>query len=85
MGMNLGESLKKLPGPILITGHTGFKGTWATLLMEKIGLEVVGFSLEPEQNSLYTKLNRKNKIPEIFSDIRNFESINKAYAALLKI
>jgi len=78
MGMNLGESLKKLPGPILITGHTGFKGTWATLLMEKIGLEVVGFSLEPEQNSLYTKLNRKNKIPEIFSDIRNFESVNKA-------
>jgi CDP-glucose 4,6-dehydratase len=77
MLMSLGKSLKKLAGPVLITGHTGFKGTWATLLMESIGLEVVGFSLEPEKESLYTKLNRKSSIPEIFGDIRNFDSINK--------
>ena len=30
---------------ILVTGHTGFKGTWLTLLLERLGYEVSGLSL----------------------------------------
>ena len=37
--------IRSINGPILITGHTGFKGTWMTLLLEHLGLEVVGLSL----------------------------------------
>ena len=33
---------------VLITGHTGFKGSWLTRILENAGAEVVGYSLEPE-------------------------------------
>jgi CDP-glucose 4,6-dehydratase len=33
---------------VLLTGHTGFKGAWATLLLRALGAEVCGFALPPE-------------------------------------
>ena len=41
------KKLYSLNGPILITGHTGFKGQWLTFLLEELGLKVVGISKEP--------------------------------------
>jgi CDP-glucose 4,6-dehydratase len=58
-------------GRVLITGHTGFKGTWLTLLLQKIGIEVVGFSLPPLEDSLYSRLNLSGSIGEYFGDIRD--------------
>ena len=75
MNSNFGESLRRLPGPILVTGHTGFKGTWLTLLLEKLNVPVVGISLPPEPNSLYSLMNRENKIAEKFIDIRNLSEL----------
>jgi CDP-glucose 4,6-dehydratase len=71
MNSNFGEALRRLPGPVLVTGHTGFKGTWLTLLLERLNIPVVGISLPPEPDSLYSILDRKNKIEENFIDIRN--------------
>jgi CDP-glucose 4,6-dehydratase len=65
------DNLKKLNSPILITGHTGFKGTWLSLLLEKFGINSVGYSLEPTSDSLFERMSRSNKIDEEFSDIRN--------------
>ena len=31
----------------LVTGHTGFKGSWLTLWLNKLGAEVMGYALEP--------------------------------------
>jgi CDP-glucose 4,6-dehydratase len=59
--------------PILLTGHTGFKGTWMTLLLEAAGIEVVGLSLPPEADSLYSLLGRVSKTPDFFGDIRSAE------------
>ena len=70
------DKLVKENGPILITGHTGFKGTWMTLLLEKLGIPVVGYSLEPTESSLFKRLNRTGKITEVFGDIRNKNSLN---------
>ena len=39
---------------ILVTGHTGFKGTWLTLILNRLGAEVVGISLKPKTNSIFT-------------------------------
>ena len=50
----LGSVLRSLNGPVLVTGHTGFKGTWLTLLLESLGVDTVGFSLEAEKNSLFS-------------------------------
>jgi CDP-glucose 4,6-dehydratase len=56
---------------ILITGHTGFKGIWLTLLLERLGYEVCGISLKAETGSLYQKLNRAGIIQESILDIRD--------------
>jgi CDP-glucose 4,6-dehydratase len=66
-----------LNGPVLLTGHTGFKGTWMTLLLEELGVEVIGVSLPPEENSLFCFAERQDKIKEYFVDIRELESLEK--------
>ena len=66
-----------LDGPILITGHTGFKGTWLTLLLEKMDIEVVGYSKAPRSGSLFEKLKRQAKIDEHLGDIRDVEKFER--------
>ena len=68
--------VQALPGPVLITGHTGFKGTWATVLLEELGVEVIGFSLIPESNSLFERADRTGAIKEVFGDIRDYETLD---------
>jgi len=76
------KKLRKIGRPVLITGHTGFKGTWLTLLLESQDIEVVGISLEPDRSSLYSKLNRKGKIFEKFLDIRDFEILKSTISQI---
>jgi len=71
------DTLLKTSGPVLITGHTGFKGTWLTLLLETLGLKVCGYSLEPLPSSLFSRMNRRERIPEFFGDIRNSKNLNE--------
>ena len=79
MDFLLGKRLNELKGPILVTGHTGFKGTWLTLLLEKMGISVVGLSLPPAEGSLYTRLLRQEKIPEVYGDIRNIQTVIETF------
>jgi len=76
------QKLRNLDRPVLVTGHTGFKGTWLTLLLESQGIEVAGISLEPEPDSLYSKLERTERIHEKFIDIRDFDAVNSEIASL---
>ena len=68
--------VQSLSAPVLITGHTGFKGAWLTLLLERLGVEVVGFSLSPEKNSLFDREGRTGAIKEVFADIRDYDLLN---------
>ena len=79
MDLSLGKGLQKLSGPILITGHTGFKGAWLTLLLETLGIEIVGLSLPVNPESLYARLGREGVIPEVFGDIRNLSVVQHAF------
>jgi CDP-glucose 4,6-dehydratase len=72
-----GAILRNLPGPVLVTGHTGFKGIWLTLLLEYLGVNVVGYSLSPEQDSLYSRLNRQGQIPEAYGNILDKSNLEK--------
>lgn len=65
------EKLRSLNGPILITGHTGFKGTWLTFLLEELGIQACGLSLPAESGSMYDRLKMIGRIPERFLDIRD--------------
>lgn len=77
MDLALGKRLRQLPGPILVTGHTGFKGTWLTLLLERLGVPVVGLSLAPEGNSLFDRAGRSGSIPEAYADIRDINAVGQ--------
>jgi CDP-glucose 4,6-dehydratase len=63
----------------LITGHTGFKGSWLSLMLQMQGHTVSGISLEPVEKSLFEQA----KLHDIFEhdlriDIRNSEELKKA-------
>jgi len=62
----------------LVTGHTGFKGAWLSLILKQAGHEVSGFSLEAEPGSLFKKMEPESVFSEsIIGDVRSpkdFES-----------
>jgi CDP-glucose 4,6-dehydratase len=61
---------------ILVTGHTGFKGSWLYKILEIAGAELDGFSLPPEANAHINSLKFESRIgPDQFGDIRNFDEI----------
>ena len=76
MVSELGKGLRALDGPVLITGHTGFKGTWLTLLLEELNIPVLGYALPPKEGSLFERAQRTGKIEEEFGDIRNFKQFD---------
>ena len=80
MKLTLGKTLKGLTGPVMVSGHTGFKGAWLTLLLQQLGIEVVGYSLPPNQNSLYSTAKLKGTLPETFADIRDIEKLNNFFS-----
>ena len=77
MHIPVGQRLRELPGTLLLTGHTGFKGTWMTFLLECLEVPVVGYSLPAEKNSVFDRANRVGAIPEVFSDIRNYDALER--------
>jgi CDP-glucose 4,6-dehydratase len=63
---------------ILVTGHTGFKGSWLTLWLKKLGSDITGFSKDtPTNPSLFELSEIKNDIDSISGDLRNFNDIKK--------
>jgi CDP-glucose 4,6-dehydratase len=76
------ESQRITDRPILLTGHTGFKGAWFQRLLQALGYEVAGFSLEPKPGSLYSELQPNNAMHEQFGDIRNHSELKSFVAAI---
>ena len=66
---------------VLITGHTGFKGSWMSLCLKKLGAEVYGISLEPNTEPNHWDLLDLN-IPSYICDIRNLEKIEKLFQSI---
>lgn len=63
---------------VLVTGHTGFKGTWLTRILVNVGAEVTGYSRCSEKNPSFFKISDvKDKINHIKGDIRDLENLNK--------
>lgn len=61
---------------VLVTGHTGFKGSWFCIWLKELGADVVGYALKP-----YTQMDNfavtclKDKIIHIVGDVRDFPSL----------
>ncbi|WP_119328675.1 CDP-glucose 4,6-dehydratase [Cysteiniphilum halobium] len=60
---------------ILVTGHTGFKGTWMSLWLNSSGAKVYGYALEPNtEPSLFKLLRMDNRIDHFIGDIRDLDA-----------
>jgi CDP-glucose 4,6-dehydratase len=55
---------------VLITGHTGFKGSWLALWLESLGAEVIGYSLDPPTDpSMFQATGLSGRIVDIRGDV----------------
>jgi len=64
---------------VLITGNTGFKGSWLTQVLLMTGVKIFGFALKPNTNpSLFEILKQEDEIEQIYGDIRNFAQVNES-------
>ncbi len=65
---------------VIITGHTGFKGSWLALWLTYLGAKVIGVSNEvPTKPSNFVANNLQKKIKHIKADIRDFKKIAKIF------
>lgn len=65
---------------VLVTGHTGFKGSWLSIWLRELGANVIGYALDPyteKDNFVLAKL--ENKITDIRGDIRDKEHLEKVF------
>ena len=63
---------------VLITGHTGFKGSWLAVWLESLGAKVVGVSLEPPTEPSHFEVSELSEILEDHRlDIRNGEALKR--------
>ncbi len=63
---------------VLITGHTGFKGSWLTSWLLKLGAEVHGFSVDyPSDPSMFLELKIEDRIHHHLGDVRDKELVHK--------
>ena len=60
---------------VLLTGHTGFKGSWLLMLLETLGARVTGISLEPEADSLFCQIGGEARCIHIVNDIRDYAAL----------
>ena len=61
---------------VLVTGHSGFKGSWLTLWLRSLGAKVSGISLPPKSNpSLFTLAKVDYECHSYFCDVRNFSAL----------
>jgi len=76
--LNLETSYKNKK--VLITGHTGFKGSWLSIWLNKIGANVIGYALDPvNKKDNFSLSGISNKIVDIRGDIRDKEKLAKVF------
>jgi CDP-glucose 4,6-dehydratase len=81
MGLNHGLWQGK---KILVTGHTGFKGSWLTLFLSHIGAEVTGVSLAPSSGpNLFRDAEIQSAThTHVIGDIRNFSFVEETISQI---
>jgi len=65
---------------VLITGHTGFKGSWLSLILKLLHANIIGYSLKPlteKDNFVLSGLD--NKITSIIADVRDYHKLLKVF------
>lgn len=65
---------------VLITGHTGFKGTWMCAMLLQAGAQVIGYALEPPTDpSIFRLTEMEQKMTSVSGDIRNLGRLKETF------
>lgn len=63
---------------VVVTGHTGFKGSWLCEWLLSLGADVTGYALEPDTTpALFTQLGLAGRLRHVVGDIRSAESVRR--------
>ena len=65
---------------VLVTGHTGFKGSWLSIWLNELGANVIGYALDPLtscDNFVLSKLS--NKMVDVRGDVRDIEQLENTF------
>lgn len=65
---------------VLVTGHTGFKGSWLCIWLHELGAEVIGVAKDPyTERDNYVLAGLKDKIIDLRGDIRDCEQMKEIF------
>lgn len=65
---------------VLVTGHTGFKGSWLSIWLNELGANVVGYSLDPyTERDNFVLSHLENKLVDIRGDIRDIDKLKEVF------
>lgn len=65
---------------VLITGHTGFKGSWISLVLLQLGADVSGYALKPDtEPNLYDLCDLEDKMSSYIGDVRDLENMQRVF------
>lgn len=63
---------------VLVTGHTGFKGTWMTMLLSSLGAPIIGYSLDsPSTPSMFDVVNGSSHCHSIHGDVSDYSYLQQ--------
>ena len=64
---------------VLVTGHTGFKGSWLAIWLTMLGAKVIGYALEPTSNRCnFSACHLEKKLlADVRADVRDYEKLNE--------
>ena len=66
---------------VFLTGHTGFKGGWLSLWLQRLGAEVTGYALPPSKSpSLFAEADVATGMTSVIGDIRELSALKRAVA-----
>ena len=63
---------------VLVTGHTGFKGSWLCLWLTALGARVTGMALDPPTHPAHWTLLGMNEVRDLRVDLRDYEAVQRA-------
>ncbi|CBL46244.1 CDP-glucose-4,6-dehydratase [gamma proteobacterium HdN1] len=63
---------------VLVTGHTGFKGSWLSLWLQMLGAQVQGFALDPDTTPCHWNLLNLSGIEDVRGDLRDADALRDA-------
>jgi CDP-glucose 4,6-dehydratase len=67
---------------VLVTGHTGFKGGWLAFWLARLGAQVTGLALPPEDRSFYASCGLARLMDSRFCDITDRERLNRTFGPM---